>query len=68
MDKNQLFGLLLITIGIFDFVALPKIMNNVWLKMKRPPPWSGSLDILLQIIGVVFIFIGISYYFFGQLD
>jgi hypothetical protein len=67
LDKNQLVGLILIAIGLFDFVALPKIMENVWRKVKKPPPWSGGIDMLLRLTGVIFIFFGISYYFFGRL-
>jgi hypothetical protein len=68
MTRNQLYGIILIVIGLFDLIALPTIMDKSWKKVKKPPPWTGSLELVLRITGVIFLFFGISYYFFGQLE
>lgn len=68
MDTNQLVGLVLIAVGLFDFIALPKIMDNVWRKAKKVPRWGPGLDLVLRLTGVIFMFYGISYYFFGRMD
>lgn len=68
MDKNQLIGLVLIVMGVIDLLVVPKIMDNTWRKAKRQPYWTNSLNMIVRAIGVVFIFFGISYYFFGQLE
>jgi hypothetical protein len=68
MTTNQLVGLVLIVVGLLDLIIVPKMMDNVWRRAKRPPPWTESLNMVIRIIGVVFIFFGISYYFYGQLE
>ncbi|MEW6325231.1 MAG: hypothetical protein AB1515_07570 [Nitrospirota bacterium] len=68
MTKNQLVGLVLIVMGLIDLIAVPRIMDNVWQKTKRPPPWAEGLNMIIRIIGVIFVFFGFSYYFFGQLE
>ncbi len=68
MSKNQFVGLVLIAIGLIDLVAVPTIMEKAWRKAKHPPLWADSLNMVIRIIGIIFIFFGISYYFFGQLE
>jgi hypothetical protein len=68
MTKNQFFGLVLIVIGLIDMIGVPKIMDTVWAKAKRPPPWAEGLNMVVRVVGLVFIFFGLSYYFFGQLE
>jgi hypothetical protein len=68
MTTNQLVGLALIVVGLIDLIIVPRMMDNVWRKTKRPPPWTESVNMIVRIIGVVFIFFGISYYFYGQLE
>ncbi|MBI3621673.1 MAG: hypothetical protein HY208_05740 [Nitrospirae bacterium] len=68
MTTNQLVGMALIVMGLIDFIIVPKMMDNAWKKSKRPPSWSESLNMVVRIIGVVFIFFGLSYYFYGQME
>jgi len=68
MTTNQLAGMVLIVVGLIDLIIVPKMMDAVWQKAKRLPPWTESLNIVIRIIGVVFLFLGISYYFYGQLE
>jgi preprotein translocase subunit Sss1 len=68
VTTNQLVGIALIVMGLIDFIIVPKMMDNTWKKTRRPPSWSESLNMVVRIIGVVFIFFGLSYYFYGQLE
>jgi energy-converting hydrogenase Eha subunit E len=68
MTTNQLAGMVLIVVGLIDLIIVPKMMDAVWRKAKRRPPWTESLNMVIRIIGVVFLFFGISYYFYGQLE
>jgi hypothetical protein len=68
MTLNQLVGLVLIVVGLADLIIVPKIMDNIWRKAKRPPPWAEGLNMIVRLIGIFFIFFGISYYFYGQLE
>jgi len=65
---NQLVGLGLIVIGLIDLIIVPKMMDAAWRKAKRPPHWAESLNMVVRIVGVVFIFFGMSYYFYGQME
>jgi nicotinamide riboside transporter PnuC len=68
MTKNQLVGLALIVIGLIDMMAVPKILESAWAKVKHPPPWAESLNMVVRVVGLVFVCFGLSYYFFGQLE
>jgi hypothetical protein len=68
MSKNQLFGIILILIGVFDLFFLPRISQALWDKAQTNPLWAGAVNIVVRAIGVVFIFFGISYFFYGQLE
>lgn len=68
MTTNQLAGIVLIVVGLIDLIIVPKMMDAVWRKAKRLPRWTESLNMVIRIIGVVFLFFGISYYFYGQLE
>ncbi len=66
MATHQLIGLVLIVIGFIDLLAIPKMMDAAWKKAKHPPAWAESLNMIVRLIGIVFIFFGLSSYFFGQ--
>jgi len=68
MTTNQLAGMALIVVGLIDLIIVPRMMDAVWRKARRHPPWTESLNMVIRIIGVVFLFFGISYYFYGQLE
>jgi len=68
MSKNELYGIFLIVLGAFDFWFLPKLFKKVWERAKVTPSWGGSVFLIIRIIGVILIFFGFSYYFFGQLE
>jgi len=68
MTTNHLVGLGLIVIGLIDLIIVPKMMDAAWRKAKRPPPWAESLNMIVRIVGVVFLFFGMSYYFYGQME
>jgi hypothetical protein len=68
MNTNQLAGMALIVVGLIDLIILPKMMDSVWRKAKRPPPWAEGLNMIVRLIGIFFIFFGISYYFYGGLE
>ena len=68
MTNNQLAGIALFVFGLIDLLIIPKMMEQAWRKSKRPPPWAESLNMVVRIVGVVFLFFGISYYFYGQLE
>jgi hypothetical protein len=68
MTTNQLAGMVLIVVGLIDLIIVPRMMDAVWRKARRLPPWTESLNMVIRIIGVVFLFFGISYYFYGQLE
>ena len=68
MTINQLVGLLLIIMGLGDLLLAPKLLDHAWRKAPRPPSWSESLNIIVRLAGILFIFFGLSYYFFGQLS
>jgi len=67
MSNNQIFGLILVLFGIFDLFPLPKLFQRLWKKAQVDPPWAGAVLILIRAAGVILIYFGISYYFFGQL-
>jgi len=68
MTTNQLVGMVLVVVGLIDLIIVPKMMDAVWRKAKRPPSWTESLNMVVRMIGIVFLFFGISYYFYGQLE
>jgi len=68
MTKNQLVGLVLIVIGLIDMMAIPNILDRAWAKAKQPPHWAVSLNMVVRVVGLIFIIFGFSYYFFGQLE
>jgi hypothetical protein len=68
VTNNQLAGIALFVFGLVDLLIIPKMMEQAWHRAKRPPNWAESLSMIVRIIGVVFLFFGISYYFYGQLE
>ncbi len=68
MNTNQIFGLILVLFGLFDFFFLPKLFQTIWKKAQKEPQWAGAALIVVRAVGVILIFFGVSYYFFGQLD
>ena len=68
MTNNQLAGIALIVFGLIDLLIIPKFMDTTWRKVKRPPPWTESFNMVVRFVGVLLIVFGISYYFYGQLE
>jgi hypothetical protein len=68
MTTNHLVGLILIVMGMIDLLAVPTLLDTAWRKAKQPPPWAESLNMVVRVIGIIFIVFGVGYYFFGQLE
>ena len=68
MSRNQLAGLVLILFGLFDFFAVPKFLEGVWRKANVRPPWADLVDRIVRAIGVLLVFFGVSFYYYGRLN
>jgi uncharacterized protein YjeT (DUF2065 family) len=68
MPRNELAGIVLILFGLFDFFVAPKLLQSIWQKAKVRPPWADWADRIIRVAGILFIFFGVSFYYFGRLD
>jgi hypothetical protein len=68
MSKNQLAGIVLVLFGLFDFFAAPKFLESLWQKSNVRPSWANMADRIVRAVGILLIFFGVSYYYYGHLD
>jgi hypothetical protein len=68
MSRNQLAGIVLVLFGLFDFFAAPKFLESVWQRAKARPSWAGLADRIIKAAGVLLIFFGIYFYYYGRMD
>ena len=68
MSRNQLAGVVLVLFGLFDFFAAPKFLASLWEKTSTRPSWAGWADRVVKAVGILLIFFGVSYYYYGRQD
>jgi len=68
MSKNQLAGIILFLFGLFDFFAVPRFLESIWQKSNVRPPWADLANRIIKAVGILVIFFGVSYYYYGRLD
>lgn len=68
MSKNQLAGIILFLFGLFDFFAAPKFLESIWQKANGRPRWADWADRIIKAVGVLLIFFGVSFYYYGRLE
>ncbi len=68
MSKNQLAGIILFLFGLFDFFAAPKFLESIWQKANVRPSWAELADRIIKAVGVLLIFFGVSFYYYGRLN
>ena len=68
MSRSQLAGIVLVLFGLFDFFAAPKFLDSLWQKSNVRPPWADLADRIIKAVGILLIFFGVSYYYYGRLD
>lgn len=55
MTPNKLVGLILILVGLIDFIVIPRILLMLWSRSGQPPANSEMIIRILRTSGLVLV-------------